>query len=107
MNLYGQNLTKFVDLNTWFRWWMLKSFLDKGISSRTMCRRLGWRQDKLERVLVASNYTLRIDDLAVWFFALDGSMLNFKLVPLDAAQMGFAPNPLPEQTANIGKEPTP
>lgn len=78
--LYGHNLTKFVDLNTWFRWWMLRSFLDSDVSSKTIRKRLGWRLDKLEKVLFSSHYTLRLDDLAVWFFAINGSLLDFKLV---------------------------
>lgn len=78
--LYGHNLTRFISLNQWFRWWMLKSFLNSGLSSKTLRKRLGWRNEKFNRVLLASDYTLRIDDLAVWFFALDGSMLDFKLV---------------------------
>lgn len=82
--VYGNNLTKFVPLNAWFRWWMLRSFLESNVSAKTIRKRLGWRLDKLSRVLFASDYTLRLDDLAVWFFAIDGALLDFKLIPMEA-----------------------
>lgn len=81
--VYGHNLTKFVELNAWFRYWMLRAFLDSGLSSKTIRKRLGWRLDKLSKVLFSTDYTLSLDDLAVWFFAIDGSMLDFKLVDRD------------------------
>ena len=83
--VYGNNLTKFVPLNAWFRWWMLRSFLECGVSAKTICKRLGWRLGKLSRVLFASDYDLRIDDIAVWSCAIAGGLLDFKLIPNDRA----------------------
>jgi hypothetical protein len=68
-----------VRLNDWFRWWMLKEFLQSKVSERTMRKRLGWSKVKLGRVLFASHFDLTLDDLAVWFFAIDGRLLDFKL----------------------------
>lgn len=84
--VYGDNLTKFVPLNAWFRWWMLRSFLESKVSAKTIRKRLGWRLDKLSRVLFASEYELTLRDLSDWFTVKHGddAILDFKIIPMEA-----------------------
>lgn len=84
--VYGNNLTKFVPLNAWFRWWMLRSFLECGVSAKTICKRLCWRLGKLSRVLFASEYELTLNDISDWFTVKHGddAILDFKIIPVEA-----------------------
>ena len=82
--VYGHNLTKFVPLNVWFRWWMLRTFLESKMSAKTIRNRLGWGHVKFSRVLFASEYDISLRDLGVWFYVIHGddAILDFKLIPL-------------------------
>jgi hypothetical protein len=83
MNLYGQNLTKFVDLNAWMRWLMFSLFLSNGEKAKITRKRLGWRKEKFDRVMLATDYVLTLRDVSDFFVVVEGVKLDFKLVPVD------------------------
>jgi hypothetical protein len=80
MNLYGHNLTKFVDLNAWMRWLMFSLFLTNGEKAKITRKRLGWRKEKFDRVMLAADYVLTLRDVSDFFFVVEGVKLDFKLV---------------------------
>ncbi|MGR9386395.1 hypothetical protein [Rhizobium leguminosarum] len=84
MNLYGQNLTKFVDLNAWMRWLMFSLFLSNGEQAKITRKRLGWRKEKFDRVMLATDYVLTLRDVSDFFFVVEGVKLDFKLVPMES-----------------------
>ena len=75
----------FVPFPERLRYAMLKHAIDAGVTAQTLAKRLDWPLWKVRKLVMAPKAQVRIGDVAVWFFGVDGSMLKFKMVPMDKA----------------------
>lgn len=73
-------MEKFVPLPERVRYMMLKHALDHDCSAETLAKRLDWPVKKV-RAIAMARCKIRIDDMAQWFFCVDGSVLHFTMTP--------------------------
>jgi len=65
------------------RWQMLCAALDSGTSAGTIAKRLDWPLYRVNRMVMAREPCIHLEDVAQWVFAIDGAHLKFELVKRD------------------------
>ncbi len=63
------------------RWQMLRHAMDCGVDAKTLASRLGKPVRKIRALVMKPDQAVYISDIAEWFWAVDGSMLRFEMVP--------------------------
>lgn len=74
-------MERFVPFPERVRWQMLKHSIESGLTAGQMAKRLGWPLHKVIKVVMAPKVQVRLKDVAIWHFAIDGSRCEFKLEP--------------------------
>ncbi len=76
---WGVMIDRFVPFPERARYGMLKAALDEGISAKTLAKRSGYSLDRVRRLVMDEAKEIHADELAIWHFSVNGSLIKFSL----------------------------